>query len=70
MTCCRCCLAVQQSMAHAAGDGSHVALHTETLCYIMQAVKRLGKVGAPLELREFADGVLVIQSLSHSNEEV
>ena len=36
----------------------------------MQAVNRLGKVGAPLELREFADGVRVIQSLLHSNEEV
>lgn len=36
----------------------------------MQAVKYLGKIGAPVELRDFADGVRVLQSLSHSNEQV
>lgn len=60
----------EQSVAHASGCGCRVALHTDTRCHIMQAVKHLGKVGAPLELREFADGVRVLQSLSHSNEEV
>lgn len=37
---------------------------------LLQAVKALRKVGAPLELREFADGVRVLQSLSHSNQQV
>ncbi len=39
-------------------------------CGAAQAVKHLGKVGAPVELRDFADGVRVLQSLSHSNEQV
>lgn len=39
-------------------------------CGATQAVKHLGKVGAPVELRDFADGVRVLQSLSHSNEQV
>ncbi len=33
-------------------------------------MKRLPKIGASMELREFADGVRVLQSLSHSNEQV
>lgn len=43
---------------------------TRLLTSVPQAVKHLGKVGAPLEMRELADGVRVLQSLSHSDEEV
>ena len=36
----------------------------------VQAVQRLGQVGAPLEMREFSDGVLVVQALQHSDAQV
>ncbi len=35
-----------------------------------QAVQQLPTVGAPFELREFSDGVRVLQSLSHSTRQV
>mmetsp|Transcript_15225 Transcript_15225/g.45951 ORF Transcript_15225/g.45951 Transcript_15225/m.45951 type:complete len:422 (+) Transcript_15225:178-1443(+) len=37
---------------------------------LLQAVKQLPAVGAPFELREFSDGVRVLQSLSHSTQQV
>ena len=37
---------------------------------LLAAVKRLPAVGAPIELRELADGVRVLQSSSHSIEQV
>ena len=36
----------------------------------LQAVQRFGQVGAPLELKAFSDGALVLQALQHSDAQV
>ena len=36
-------------------------------CPHVQAIEQFPKVGAQLELREFPDGALVVQTLSHSD---